>query len=95
MRNEQATPDDPAQRILGFMRRAPQGHFTAVQLARNTGLALPEVQRRIAALQQDGSVVRSRTTVVPAFQLAEGPPTVLGRVTPREAADRQRWWGTN
>jgi DNA-binding Lrp family transcriptional regulator len=78
------------QRLLAHMRRAPAGQYTAVQLARNTGLPLPEVQSRLAKLVIDGVIVRSTVTVGPAFQLAEKPPTPITRPTPRVAADRLR-----
>jgi hypothetical protein len=71
------------------MRRAPAGHYTAVQLARNTGLPLAKVQQRLAQLRRDGVIVRSRVTVYPAFQLAGQQPAPVSRPTAREAANRR------
>jgi DNA-binding Lrp family transcriptional regulator len=64
------TLDEGKQRLLAHMARGPEGHYTAVQLARNLGVSLPEVQRRLVKLQRTGYIVRSTSTVVPAYQLA-------------------------
>jgi hypothetical protein len=87
--------DEFDQRILAAMRRAPGGRYTTVQLARNTGLSLPEVQRRLATLQRQGAIVRSSHTAYPAFQLAGEQPVLADQPTAREAADRQRAWRTS
>jgi DNA-binding IclR family transcriptional regulator len=63
--------DSRNERILEHMRRAPAGQHTVVQLARNPGISLPEVQQRLARLQRNGFVVRSNRSVDPAFQLTE------------------------
>jgi DNA-binding IclR family transcriptional regulator len=77
------------QRILACMQRAPGGNYTAVQLARNTGFSRSEVQRTLTELHQAGDILRAPGLPYLAFQLAGQQPAV-GRVTAREAADRQR-----
>jgi DNA-binding Lrp family transcriptional regulator len=86
-------PDEQDQRILAHMRRAPAGQYTAVQLARNTGLPLTEVQPRLARLLKQGVIARSAVTVYPAFHLS-GPQaghaaTPVAVATAREAAERR------
>jgi DNA-binding IclR family transcriptional regulator len=69
--------DENDYRILSHMQRAPTGHYTSAQLARNTGVPLAEVQRRLALLEDAGYVLRSTATPYPAFHLAE-----QGRLVP-------------
>ena len=83
MENER---DESDKRILAHMHRAPAGHYTAVQLARNTGLSLTEVQPRLARLLKVGAIQRSTMTAYPAFTLAH--PVPISPMTHREAADR-------
>ena len=60
MGNEmRAEHDEVGQRILSCMRRAPRGKYTALQLARNTGLRLAEVQRSLSDLEQAGATMRA------------------------------------
>jgi DNA-binding Lrp family transcriptional regulator len=63
--------DEHDRRILAHMQRAPSGHYTTAQLARNTGVTQDEVERRLTQLEQEGYVVRSDATTHPAFQLTE------------------------
>jgi DNA-binding Lrp family transcriptional regulator len=81
-------PDAHDQRILAHMRRAPAGQYTAVQLARNTGLPLTEVLPRLARLLKAGVIARSSVTVYPAFQLSGEHGATVAPATAREAADR-------
>jgi Fic family protein len=69
--NDPDRPDTVDQRLLAHMTRGPQRHYSAVQLARNTGIPLPEVQRHLAKLERAGTVVRSKVTQYPAFQLRD------------------------
>ncbi len=77
-------------RILVCMERAPAGNYTPVQLARNTGLWVAEVQRGIAQLHRTGIISQAPGLAFPAFRLAGEQPSSVGRMTPRETADRQR-----
>jgi DNA-binding Lrp family transcriptional regulator len=89
MGNKREAHDEHDRRILAYMRRAPAGRYTAVQLARNTGLDLAEVQRRLAQLRRDGVIVRSRVTAYPAFHVAAAHAVRGSRPTAREAANRR------
>jgi hypothetical protein len=71
-------------RILHHMQRAIAGHYTSAQLARNTGIPLAEVQRRLAQLEDAGYVRRSTATPYPAFHLTE-----QGRVVPPSTSGPQ------
>jgi DNA-binding Lrp family transcriptional regulator len=94
MGNKLQALDAHDQRILAHMRRAPTGHYTEAQLARNTGLPLPEVQRRLTQLRRAGAIVRSLVTISPTFQLAapDAAPDAapVARARTREAADRPK-----
>jgi DNA-binding IclR family transcriptional regulator len=89
MGDKLAEHDEINQRILFCMQRAPGGN-TAVQLARNTGLSLPEVQRSLTELHRAGAILRAARLPYPAFHLVGQELASVGRVTAREAADRQR-----
>src|SRR5438552_11483578 len=75
-------------RFLAHMRRAPGGHYTPTQLARNVGLTAAEVLLHLAHLEQAGYIRRSVVTIDVAFQL-----TPLGSQLPLQPAGRGAFWG--
>ncbi len=83
--------DDISQRILGCMRRAPGGKYTAIQLARSVGLSVPKVQRGLTDLERAGAIVRAPQLPYPAYCLARETPASVPTATQREAADRERF----
>ena len=82
--------DDLKQRVLACMQRAPGGTYTAVQLSRNTGLSVAEVQQGLANLEQESAIVRAAHLSYPAYCLTGRQSAPVGHMTPREAADRTR-----
>ncbi len=101
MQNERQPDETHNRRILAHMRRAPAGHYTVDQLARNTRLSLAEVEACLTWLEAAGVVRRSTITISRAFHLVENQPPVdrpareekeaapVPRMTEREAADRR------
>ena len=82
--------DDINLRILGYMRRAPGGNYTAVQLSRNTGLTVAQVQQALADLERANAIVRAPHLAYPAYCLTAHEPTRAGHMTLREATERTR-----